>query len=87
MLMQPMDLFLRALKGWDIEVVDVQEEDKVLRKRLHHVPSGTMLKVAWSPEVAADLKAFHGEGAEVDLVLMLLNEVAQALIAVKAKAA
>lgn len=83
-MISPMELFERTLRAWDLEVVEVQEEG-VTRKRFHHTPSGTTLKVRWSVEVMADLKHFlHGDGTERDVILMLLEQVARGLFDIPA---
>lgn len=82
-MISPMELFERTLRAWDLEIIEIQDEG-VTRKRFHHTPSGTTLKVCWSPEVAADLKHFHGVNAEKEIVLMILAQIAQGLLDIPA---
>ena len=55
----------------------VDDEFRIKRELFHdEKPIG----VSWSPEVAMDLAAFHGEEASKYLVLALLDQTARAMM-------
>ena len=75
--MTPDEMFQKAIDGWGIEVASPVEDFSVKRVLFY---GGKPLGVTWSPEVAQDLAAFHGEDVAQKLVLMLIDQTARALM-------
>lgn len=71
------EMFKKACDAWGVEMRSDTDKEFTFRRELFH--EGESLGVQWSPEVAQDLRAFHGAEAETKLVLVLLEEVVKAL--------
>ena len=72
------ELFEAACKAWDIEVRTKTDNDFKIGRTLHK--DGKQFDITWSPEVAMDLAAFHGEGAEHEMAVCLIVAVARELL-------
>jgi hypothetical protein len=71
-------LFEKAMKAWGVEIRTLTDDEFKIKRELYW--KGEKLEgIIWSPEVAQDLSAFHGQEAEANLVEILLVEVFRAL--------
>jgi len=69
----PSDLLEAALEAWGVTVESLVDDEFNIKRRL--VYKGQPLETTWSPAVAMDLAAFHGNEALTDLVAGLLVSV------------
>lgn len=78
-LIAPMVAIERTFEGWDIEVCKAinldPEATHMFRRKLIHRPTGRQIETTWSPEVAEDLCAFHGNQALAGLGKALVDEI------------
>ena len=74
------DLFRNALLSWCVEIGE--KSPNTFKRTLTY--KGQPIKVVWSPEVSDDLRVFHGDEAEGNLVGTLLGEVFKAIMVIEA---
>jgi hypothetical protein len=74
--MTPVEMFEKALDAWGVEVASPVDELQLKRVLMHE---GKPLGVVWSPEVALDLAAFHGQEVADKMIMILLNLTARAI--------
>jgi len=78
--MNPNELFEKACEAWGIEFRSPMDDQFKIKRELFL--DGKPIGVSWSPEVALDLAAFHGEEASQMLVLSLIDVTAKALMGI-----
>jgi hypothetical protein len=69
----PADLLESALEAWGVTVESVVDDEFDIKCQL--VYKGQILETTWSPAVAMDLAAFHGNEVLTELVAGLLSSV------------
>jgi hypothetical protein len=80
-IMTPQELFEKACEGWNVELRSPMDDEFKIKRELFH--EGKPLGIIWSPEVAMDLTAFHGEDVTQKLVLTLIDLTARALMGIE----
>jgi hypothetical protein len=71
--MTPSELLESALDAWGVTVESIPNDAFDIKRQL--VYKGRVLETTWSPSVAMDLAAFHGDKTLTALVAHLLSEV------------
>ncbi len=79
MTMTAVELFTKACEAWGVEMSPVKHDTETFTFRRQLIYEGKALDITWSPEVAQDLRAFHGAEAETKLVMVLIEKVIEAI--------